>query len=94
MRVCTHGQTAPEPRKHQLATLTSTGGCFCMCFYHPQGGVSGKEPAWFDPQGVGFWEREVGGSGKESVGLLGKSQFANPLKTKAYLAFSAPYNTF
>jgi hypothetical protein len=38
------------------------------------------------PQGGWFWEREWV--------VLGKSQFANPLKNKGYLAFSAPYIPF
>jgi hypothetical protein len=49
-------------------------------------GGAGKEPSLIHPQGVVFWE--------SGCGVLGKSQFGNPLKTKDNLAFSAPYIPF
>src|SRR5215208_1415920 len=87
-------QTARPPR---TKFTHSTSECFHVWFFRPativqatgwgflgqslpstihKVGVSGKA-------GGGFWE--------SGWGFLGKSKFANPLKTKGYLAFSASF---
>ena len=82
-----------QSRKHQLSTLTQPVSVFVCAALPISEGFRGKSRpclihrVWGSGKaGVGFWER--------GCGVLGKSQFANRLKTKAYLAFSAPLIPF